>query len=173
MANQLNIPELKVTDDRSAIIRNQNAANKQMSSKLIRDYAILSEDIKNLTNQTIGLHLPFTLKANTYIHADDGREVTYSGWSSTNFIDVSGIDYVSAFGVTGPWSCWYKEDKTFLSNHEFNGAPVKVPDGAKYLRLSQEDSIMNNLIVTGEATSLMAILAEINGRLQALEKKVQ
>ena len=173
MANQLNIPELKVTDDRSAIIRNQNAANKQMSSKLIRDYAILSKDIKELSERSVGSHLPFTLKANTYIIAEDGSEVAYSGWSSTDFIDVSGVDYISAFGVTGPWSCWYKEDKTFLSNHEFNGAPVKVPYGAKYLRLSQADSIMNNLIVTGEATSLMAILAEINGRLQALEKKVQ
>lgn len=173
MANQLNIPELKVTDDRSAIIRNQNAANKQMSSKLIRDYAILSKDIKELSERSIGRHLPFTLKANTYILAEDGREVAYSDWSSTDFIDVSGIEYISAFGVTGPWSCWYKADKTYLSNHEFNGAPVKVPDGAKYLRLSQSDAIMKNLIVTGESTSLMAILAEINGRLQALEKKVQ
>ena len=173
MANPLNIPELKVTDDRSAIIRNQNAANKQMSSKLIRDYAILSKDIKELRYQSTGLHLPFTLKANTYLNADNGSEIAYAGWSSTDFIDVSGIEYISAFGVTGPWSCWYKEDKTFLSNHEFNGAPVKVPAGAKYLRLSQVDSIMNNLRVTGEKNSLMAILAEINGRLQALEKKVQ
>lgn len=173
MANQLNIPELKVTDDRSAIIRNQNAANKQMSSKLIRDYAILSKDIKELKDQSIGRHLPFTLKANTYLNADNGSEIAYAGWSTTNFIDVSGIEYISAFGLTGPWSCWYKEDKTYLSNHEFNGAPVKVPAGAKYLRLSQSDAIMKNLIITGEATSLMAILAEINGRLQALEKKVQ
>ena len=92
MANQLNIPELKVTDDRSAIIRNQNAANKQMSSKLIRDYAILSKDIKELSERSVGRHLPFTLKANTYLNADNGGEIAYAGWSPTNFIDVSGIE---------------------------------------------------------------------------------
>lgn len=48
MANQLNIPQLKTTDDLEKIIQKQELVNQQLAAKIIKDKAALLEKLDEL-----------------------------------------------------------------------------------------------------------------------------
>lgn len=109
------------------------------------------------TEVTYGESLEFTIKKNVYINTN-GSEITYNGWDDTDFIDVSGYSKIYC-NINNQWNCWYKEDKTFLSNANFTSKTyLDVPSGAKYLRVSGTASAINSLSVSTSAETVASII---------------
>lgn len=76
------------------------------------------------------------LIANTYINENTGAQQNYGGWSSSDYIDVEGFNYIQ---VPYPFSksnykygAYYDKDKKRISNT----ASLTIPSNAKYVRLS-------------------------------------
>lgn len=90
--------------------------------------------------------------ANCYIDNSNGNVVSYSGWSATDFIEVTPGDIIHfAWGYSSyenNYNAWYDSNKQFLSNLNFGRwasgyRTATVPAGAKYLRISNETSPMD------------------------------
>lgn len=91
-----------------------------------------------------------TLKANTYIDAG-GVEVSYNGWSSTDFIDVSDLEeiYLNGSQLSEAYNAWYDSGKNFISMFGMS-YKLTIPANAKYMRLSQSTDIMQTIKVFTE-----------------------
>lgn len=91
-----------------------------------------------------------TLIANTYI-ATGGVEAPYNGWSSTDFIDVSGLEeiYLNGSGLSDSYNAWYDSGKNFISMFA-QSYKLTIPANAKYMRLSQQTYRMQTIKVFSE-----------------------
>ncbi len=92
-------------------------------------------------------------KANVYIKETNGAEAGYSGWSATDFIEVSGGEVIHfAWGYLGGgfnniYNACYTSSKQFIQNMSMiNGgyATYTMPANAKYIRCSSLTSTLNN-----------------------------
>ena len=87
-----------------------------------------------------------SLVANTYIDAS-GNEISYNDWSSTDYIDVSGVNTIYYCGnVTSDteWNYWYDSSKNPLSRLLLSSI-ITRPNNAVYVRFSKTTSEMQNL----------------------------
>lgn len=85
------------------------------------------------------------LIANTYINQNTGNQQGYSNWSSCDYIDVEGFNYIQ---VPYPfrssnyiYGAYYDKDKKRISNT----ASLTVPSNAKYVRLSTTTADFTNV----------------------------
>lgn len=90
--------------------------------------------------------------ANYYINDSNGSVVSYSGWSTTDFMEVAASEVLHFALGSSPedhkYNAWYNSNKQFLSNLNFGWSAsgyrtVTVPTNAKYLRISNTTSSMN------------------------------
>lgn len=87
---------------------------------------------------------------NTYIAAG-GVEAPYAGWSSTDFIDVSGLEeiYLNGSNLNQNYNAWYDSGKNFISMFGMS-YKLTIPANAKYMRLSNSTAIMQTIKVFSE-----------------------
>lgn len=90
-----------------------------------------------------------SLVSNVYIDRSSGNEVPYSGWSATDYIDISGQTTVYRSGkiVGADYNAWYDSSKNFISGFG-SGSADTVPANAAFVRYSQSTSIMAGKIFT-------------------------
>ena len=88
------------------------------------------------------------IQSGKYIDTD-GSEVTYSTWSATDYLEVSGDTIVFYIGSNsgGNYSAFYDVNHTFISSFSYTVGKmqVTVPTGAKYFRLSFSNDQLNNI----------------------------
>ena len=88
-------------------------------------------------------------KAGVYIDNTNGQEVSFSTWSATNFIEISG-DTLTVVGVgadsssNATYNAFYDNNKNFISNFSFADYEITIPSTARYIRLSAKTSYINN-----------------------------
>lgn len=86
--------------------------------------------------------------ANKYISDTDGSEVSYNGWSATDFLDVSGtsLTVVGLSGTSGQvsYNAFYDTTKAFISNFSFTTQIISIPSTAKYVRFSAPNGGITN-----------------------------
>ena len=96
----------------------------------------------NIFDDDINLIRDVTFIEGKYLKYDDGEELVLSGYSYTDYIDVSGISKLQISSVPENGGCFYDENKNFLSGFARKGntteynAIVEVPEKAKYIRLN-------------------------------------
>lgn len=97
-----------------------------------------------------------TLNADKYIKHTDGTEASYSGWSDTDYIDISSytdvylsIYYSSKNTDDNKYCAYYDNSKTFISNFNLLNTHLTIPSNAKYIRISASTSDMQTLKVFG------------------------
>lgn len=83
------------------------------------------------------------LVPNTYINK--GVETKYSGWTSTDYIDISGYKHLASFDnifreFVNVYNAFYDENKTIISYNVRTGI---IPSNAKYFRTSQNNQTMS------------------------------
>lgn len=85
------------------------------------------------------------LIANTYIDQNTGNQQGYNGWSSSDYIDVEGFNYIQMpypFRDSDyKYGAYYDKDKKRISNT----ASLTIPSNAKYVRLSSTPSNFTNV----------------------------
>ena len=85
------------------------------------------------------------LIANTYIDQNTGNQQGYNGWSSSDYIDVEGFNYIQMpypFRDSDyKYGAYYDKDKKRISNT----ASLTIPSNAKYVRLSSTTSNFTNV----------------------------
>lgn len=85
------------------------------------------------------------LIANTYINQNTGVQQKYNGWSSCDYIDVEGFNYIQVpypFPQTNYlYGAYYDKDKKRISNT----ASFTIPSNAKYVRLSTTTASFTNV----------------------------
>lgn len=77
-----------------------------------------------------------------------GKDIPYRGWSITNYVDVQGFDYLSMINGSTSYSCYYDADKNPLSTM-VSQTYDKVPEQAKYVRISNESAAISKLSIKG------------------------
>lgn len=77
-----------------------------------------------------------------------GKDIPYRGWSITNYVDVHGFDYLSMINGSTSYSCYYDADKKPLGTM-ISQTYDKVPEQAKYVRISNESSALSKLEIKG------------------------
>ena len=91
--------------------------------------------------------------ANYYINEHNGSAQYYSGWSASDFMEVSGGETIHFAwghldgGYQNVYNACYDSNKQFISNKSMiNGgyATWTVPSNAKYIRISSLTSTLNN-----------------------------
>lgn len=93
-----------------------------------------------------------SLVPNTFIDRNTGRELQYTGWSATDYIDISGLTTVYRCGkiASADYNAFYDSNKNYISTFyttENNGGNP-IPANAKYVRFSQADMYMVGKIIT-------------------------
>ena len=83
-----------------------------------------------------------TFIPNTYI-TTSGAEVSYNGWSSTDFIDLDGYAYV-IFENNGDYWDFYDSNKNPIGRSALTDFKCQIPANAKYLRISDRTTKMDN-----------------------------
>lgn len=89
---------------------------------------------------------------------ENGTPQSSTQWSYSDYIPVNGDTSIAISGyVNGgslPASCWYDENKTFLSSFHLanNSTVVTSPPTAKYLRVSLQPADLDTAIVAFSAT---------------------
>lgn len=88
-----------------------------------------------------------TLIPNIYIDNNSGAEVSYAGWSATDFLEVSGDTTVMVGTPDGNqyYNCFYDENKNYISYFYSNARPITIPSNARYLRVSAESNAISPL----------------------------
>ena len=107
----------------------------RIEEQLIELKAIIDEGGGNAKS------LSFDIIPDTYID-NGGAEKAAGGWSSTDYIDISGYTtlYVTSFYDT--FNAFYDENKTWISMFRTESNIVTVPEGAVYARLSDPSNIV-------------------------------
>ena len=75
--------------------------------------------------------------ANTYIDTNTGNQISYNGWSSTDYLDLQDADVLYRTGgmSTINYNAFYNSNKTYISGFGA-GTAIAIPSTAKYARLS-------------------------------------
>ena len=77
-----------------------------------------------------------------------GKDIPYRGWSITNYVDVQGFDYLTMINGSTSYSCYYDADKNPLGTM-VSQTYDKVPEQAKYVRISNESAAISKLSIKG------------------------
>jgi hypothetical protein len=77
-----------------------------------------------------------------------GKDIPYRGWSITNYVDVQGFDYLTMINGSTSYSCYYDADKMPLGTM-VSQTYDKVPERAKYVRISNESNALSKLEIKG------------------------
>lgn len=114
----------------------------------------------NLSNFTL-LYVGNYLVKNTYINR--GSETSYNGWSSSDYIDVSGYKYLAGFDsvfmtYTNVYNAYYDINKNPISINNSSGI---IPEGAKFFRTSQSTSNMSSCYILLSKEVVEAQTAEL------------
>ena len=102
-----------------------------------------------------------TFVSDTYINQNNGQEVTYTGWSSTDYIALDDDVIQIKSSKSLPYSALYDSNKNFLSVIKLNNTFINIED-AKYIRISGSNSDMNSVVVTTKSTSNVDIWIPAN-----------
>lgn len=131
-----------------------------------KNHTHTASDIGAFTQQS------YSVVANTYINNTDGREIAYSGWDSTDYIELAGDQLKCVWNTSSTWNAFYDESKRYISSPTFGagGATVIIPAKAKYVRLSNTSTAMRTLEVYA-LSSLTGMLDGISGRVKDIEDK--
>ena len=83
-----------------------------------------------------------TLIPDIYIDNNSGAEVSYAGWSATDFLEVSGDSTVvvgtSSDTYNNYYNCFYDANKSYISYFSSSSRPVVIPQNARYVRFSSQ-----------------------------------
>ena len=128
--------------DTSLTVSNAAADAKVVGDKL----NMIDANIYNIQiNKTSG----------SYINQNTGDLVTYSGWDASDFIDVSLCENVVYYTpVSSVYNAFYDSSKTYISGFTMTAGflrnsprTVKVPSGAKYVRISNTTSSFSDTFI--------------------------
>lgn len=125
-----------------------------------------SEIEGNMQNIMLGDNLlnSIDLKKNTYISSTNGKENEYSGWTSSNYIDISNYKKILVVSdndtFLDKYNALYNENKELLRIIEIRKSKVtnellgevnvsisivNLNENEKYIRISQVSEIMNHI----------------------------
>lgn len=144
-------------------------SNSTSIMKSIKIYGVQNEDFNGSINLNLleykmilgnTLYNPDNNSKNTYINGGNGVLTSYSGWQSSEYIDVSNTNKIVVYtqeSLPENWNSFYDENKTFVKTLNFSGYTKKfkaslgtyviitIPENAKYLRLSAANATMTAL----------------------------
>lgn len=93
--------------------------------------------------------MALNLVSNVYIDGS-GNEVAYNNWSATDYLDIGGQTTIYIAGTTSNYNAWYDDQKVFISQVNIGAGVLTVPSNAKYIRISDNTSTMDNTFVFKE-----------------------
>lgn len=93
-----------------------------------------------------------TLIPNVYINQTNGTEVSYSGWSATDFISVENCVLIRA-DRTMQYSAFYDASQNYIADASLGVNYLPVPYNAAYIRASNTSAIMSSVRLDGLFTS--------------------
>lgn len=111
---------------------------------------------------TIIEYLEKNPKSGVYINENTGNEMSYSGWSATDFIEVTGGEVIHfAWGYLGggyqnKYNACYNSNKQFIGNMPMidgGYATYTMPANAKYIRCSSITSTLDNTQIWREIST--------------------
>lgn len=162
------------SSDYSKLTNKPSINNVTLSGNTTLDAVGAAEKNHTHTASDIGAFTPqsYSIVANTYINNSDGREITYSGWDSTDYIELTGDQLKCVWGTSSTWNAFYDEAKRYISSPTVGagGATVSIPAQAKYVRLSNTSPAMRTLEVY-TISSLTGMLDGISNRVKDIEDK--
>ena len=97
---------------------------------------------------------------NTYINSSNGALTSYSGWQSSEYMDISNYNKIVIYSqgnLPDSWNAYYDENKNFIKSINISGYTKKyksslgtyviipIPEDAKYLRVSASNEVMKAL----------------------------
>lgn len=92
--------------------------------------------------------ISFTNVANCYVDNGNGNQISYNGWSATDFVDIQGKSVRVSWGQTSSWNAWYDSAKKFISGFSASTSQTLTPPAnAKYVRLSNTNAGMASLSI--------------------------
>ena len=77
-----------------------------------------------------------TIIPDTYISNTNGQEIPYGGWSSTDYISISGNEMSVDLVRDDIYNAFYDSEKHFISSFNTYNMPITIPSNAKYVRFS-------------------------------------
>lgn len=95
--------------------------------------------------------LEFGIVPNTYINSSNGQQVSYVGWSSTDYVDVHGYERIETYGVGATSYCaFYDADKKYIRSVTLAQDPFETAtNGAYYFRASNSSTNINRCSING------------------------
>lgn len=120
----------------------------------IKVYPIVNKEVTNYTNQNIKIEDSILNSEDIiedYYIEKDGKDVSYKGWSETDYFDLSKYKNLLVIGNDNIYNAIYDKDKQFIKTLNFSGttlynskigdvgtdiAYIKVTDAFKYMKLS-------------------------------------
>lgn len=139
----------------------------QFTSEIARVENITSEEIDDLEDEVNDLKSALDeletrnivvarQKPNNYIQKSrlivgeyvdaSGNPASASGWSRTDYVNISGNAYVTYSGSVGN-TAFYGADKSYISTVSGGNKIVAVPSGAVYIRASVADANLNTAMI--------------------------
>lgn len=118
-------------------------------------YLMISDSTENMENVTISV---YKIKSDELKNSIDGKkiDVVYSElgyieygnvqdgprWYATDFLDIPDNLYIESDGIEedSAYNAFYDENKNYISSFNSHGRYIKVPDNAKFMRLSTLNS---------------------------------
>lgn len=95
-------------------------------------------------------NMDLNLTSNVYIDGS-GNEVSYNGWSATDFLEIENSDvYIACSFEANSYNAFYDSSKAFISTFSSTSGKLTIPTGAKYIRLSAETSRMTDMYIFKE-----------------------
>ena len=97
------------------------------------------------------IKLEFGIVPNTYISNSNGSQISYSGWSSTDYVDVHEYEKIETYGVGATSYCaLYDSDKKYIRSISLTQDPYEfATNGAYYFRASNSSTNINKCEING------------------------
>ena len=113
-----------------------------------------STDIESIYKSMIdGFLYLGNIIANTYIDATNGREISYNEWDATDFVEIpkSLKTLVVNSKALSTFNVFYDNNKAYVSSFkvENGSSKITIPAAAKYFRLSNTSTAMQEISVFG------------------------
>lgn len=118
-------------------------------------YLMISDSTENMENVTISV---YKTKSDELKNSIDGKKIdvvyselgyiqygkvkTGNRWYATDFLDIPDNLYIESDGTEedSAYNAFYDENKNYISSFNSHGRYIKVPDNAKFMRLSTLNS---------------------------------
>lgn len=102
----------------------------------------LKEDIENIVRGNVSLG---KITNGYYLIKTNGNLEPYSGWSTTDYIDLNGVDKIYIdWEKASVYNCYYDKNKSYLGGVDiYDGYNIiEVIENARYIRLSNETTVL-------------------------------